>query len=175
MSVTVGLVPTLLIYAIARGNISATIAEIGAARTIAGISENNEYSENYHFTIDEIRELQEKEIETVFVDKDTLIKTLEDYGADITVSQADKIECSVEDFEFSFYKTGDNLTPYKLKIKYNEEGSLKNLIEDINSGYISNTQEASYNKVIERLEAKNMNWEEEIYDDDTIVLTVNLD
>lgn len=177
MSVTVGIVvPSFISYIIAGGYIAGITGAIASAISSERETDYQEIDETYHFSMEEIRKLQEKEIETVFVDKDTLVKTLEEYGANITAIESNKIECSVEDFEFTFYKIGDIATsPYKLKIKYNEEDSLKNLLENIHSEYTSNTQEASYNKVIQRLEEKNMQYEEEVYDDDTIVLTVNLD
>lgn len=174
MSVTVGLVPTLLLFAI--GGIVASKAKSPEDNNTHEINDLTVDYISHHFTMEEIEKLQEKEIDTVFVDKNTLTKTLEEYGANIVTLQADKIECQLEGFEFIFFKTSiDPTSPYKLKIKYNREDSLQNLINDIHSEYISNSQEASYNKVVERLKEKNMKYEEEVYDDDTIVLTVNLD
>ena len=49
-------------------------------------------------------------------------------------------------------------------------------MQDIGNEYTINAQEVSYNKIKERLEEQNLDIEnEEIYDDNTIVLTVNLE
>ncbi len=50
------------------------------------------------------------------------------------------------------------------------------LINDINSEYALNCQEETYIKIKERLERKNLKIaEEEILEDDSIMLTINLD
>ena len=63
-----------------------------------------------------------------------------------------------------------------MRINYNSDTELEDIVKDINDEYRANAQEISYNKIKERLEAQNLTIdEEEIYDDNTIVLTVNLE
>ena len=63
-----------------------------------------------------------------------------------------------------------------MQITYVSDKNLNEFVENIASEYTANVQEVSYNKIKERLAEKNLEiYEEEIYDDNTIVLTVNLD
>ena len=67
--------------------------------------------------------------------------------------------------------------PYKMKITTEcTEDEIAELLNNINIEYTSNSQEENYIKIKERLENKGLKInEEEVFDDDTIVLTVNLD
>ena len=63
-----------------------------------------------------------------------------------------------------------------MKISANNSLGVDDLVNDIGSEYCANAQEISYNKIKERLEKQNLTIDdEEIYDDNTIVLTINLD
>ena len=129
----------------------------------------------------EIIDLICKEYETVFVDMDVLIKTLEEHGAKNIYTEHGNISCEMEGFMLEFYKAEPTeemaFPPYKMKITTNcAENQLEAFIEDINSEYKMNTQEENYNKIKERLDKQNLRIaEEEVYEDDTIVLTVNID
>ena len=63
-----------------------------------------------------------------------------------------------------------------MQISYVSDKNLNEFVENIGAEYTANAQEISYNKIKERLADKSLEiYEEEIYDDNTIVLTVNLD
>ena len=129
----------------------------------------------------EIINLMCREYETVFVDEDVLIKTLSEHGAENIYTEGDKLSCEMEGFILEFYK--DNPTeeiafpPYKMKITTNcDEEEIQSLLDDINSEYKLNTQEENYIKIKDRLDKQNLKVEEEeVMDDNTIVLTVNID
>ncbi|MCR4880921.1 MAG: hypothetical protein K6A44_03100 [bacterium] len=129
----------------------------------------------------EIIDLICREFETVFVDMGVLLKTLEEHGAQNIYVENGNISCEMEGFMLEFYKGEPTqemaFPPYRMKITTRcDENSLETFIEDINSEYTMNSQEESYNKIKERLDKQNMRIEEEeVYDDNTIVLTVNID
>lgn len=122
-------------------------------------------------------EIFETEYKTKIVNRDILIKTLEEHDCIIEKERLNYIKCKIDKLSLEFYKTGENeLEPYKLKIKCLEECDIETLVEDLSLEYAQNAQEASYNKIIKRLNEKNMKIEnEEVFDDDTVVITVNLD
>jgi len=123
-----------------------------------------------------------KEYKTVFVNQDVLIKTLEEHGFyDIEVAN-DHITCAKNFFKLEFYRNNsvsDNQEqePYVMKITTNcHEEDIIDLINDINSEYTLNSQEENYIKIKERLAKKGLKInEEEVFEDDTIVLTVNME
>ncbi|MCD7879606.1 MAG: hypothetical protein LUG16_06720 [Candidatus Gastranaerophilales bacterium] len=167
MSVSVSAVPFLLIAEAIGGliNISDAIKD--------GLSDKNK---TYHLDNDKIEEVvNNKTFPTRIVDEATLIKTLKEHGATQIYHTGNIISCNCEAFHFKFQKP-DNEKPYELTISFKEESGLNECIENISSEYESNAQEISYNKIVERLEEQNLSIEnEEIYDDNTIVLTVNLE
>lgn len=67
--------------------------------------------------------------------------------------------------------------PYTLEISYNKNlNASDELVQNLGMEYNANAQEASYNKIQERLRDQNLTIdEEEVYEDNTIVLTVNLE
>ena len=91
------------------------------------------------------------------------------------------ISCEMEGFLLEFYKQEPTdvmaYPPYKMKITTKcNENQLQAFVSDINSEYTKNTQEENYIKIKERLDRQNMRIaEEEVFDDDTIVLTVDID
>lgn len=130
---------------------------------------------------DEIRilptqQLTERAFETPFMDKDLLIKTLEEHGAtNIEVNESGKISCQVESFSLDFDKY-ENDKPYSLKISCFETDDANEKVDDLNSEYALNVQEEAYLNIIDKLKENNMNIEEEeVMDDNTIVLTINLE
>ena len=165
MSVTVTAAPFLLLSAV-----SFIVGEI------QNISTKNDIKK-MHLEKNDIKKMFEEEIETAIVDKDTLIKTLTEHGAKITYQGEYSVSCSVDNFVFNFYKkTQTKETPYTLKVKYDDNFNLEETIKDIGEEYAENAQEISYNIIKERLEEQNLTISnEEIYEDNTIVLTVNLE
>ena len=66
--------------------------------------------------------------------------------------------------------------PYKVRITYHNENGVAELLSNLGNEYSTNAQEISYNKIKERLEYQNLEIEdEEVYEDNTIVLTINLE
>ena len=130
---------------------------------------------------EEIINLICKEYETVFVSEDVLIKTLQEHGAENIYTEYGNISCELEGFLLEFYKQEPTeemaFPPYRMKITTNcKESELQNFIEDINSEYTKNTQEENYIKIRERLDKQHLKIdEEEVFDDDTIVLRINID
>ena len=115
------------------------------------------------------------DFETVIIDKNTLLKTLIEHGAKNVVEKHNHIFCDCENYYLEFYKH-DELKPYKLTISCKEQEGLKTFLNNLSSEYTTNAQEVSYNKIKTRLEEQNLEIEEEeIFEDNTIVLTVNLE
>lgn len=169
MSVSVSAVPFLLIYTVSRGVIEFIKLSNDAKNSIRNY-DNGEF----HIDNELAEKLYDKEFQTTIMDKDILLKTLKEHGAVNIVENNEDISCSCESFNLNFYKNQDE--PYTLKITYNEEYNLQELVGDISTEYATNAQEVSYNKIKERLEAQNLTIDnEEITDDDTIILTVNLE
>jgi hypothetical protein len=169
MSVSVSAVPFFLIYTVASGIINYIQME-------KDINKNMEIKQNgdIHLNHKALDALYNKDFDTNIMDKALLIKTLEEHGATNIQDINDNIICDCETFHLEFTKQ-ENL-PYKIKITYNNAYNLDEFVDNIGNEYTSNAQEASYNKIKERLEEQNLEIEqEEIYDDNTIVLTVNLE
>jgi len=136
---------------------------------------HNDLSEE---TVKEVVDVICQEYETTFVSQDVLTKTLQEHGFDNIQLQNNNVICETELFKLEFYKTADESEPYTLKITSscdnNEE--ILTLIEDLSTEYNFNSQNESYNKIKERLEQQGLEIDdEEVFDDDTIVLTVNID
>lgn len=162
MSVSVSAAPFLLISALT-GIISAT------AQGLSGSG-----AQNLHLENEVIENIFNQEFQTQIVDKRTLLKTLKEHRA-INIQEAfGNISCDCEKFHLEFIYNGDK--PYTMKISANNSLGVDDLVNDIGSEYCANAQEISYNKIKERLEKQNLTIDdEEIYDDNTIVLTINLD
>ena len=130
---------------------------------------------------EEIINLICREYKTAFVSEEVLLKTLQEHGAENIYTEYGNISCEMEGFLLEFYKqdAADEMAypPYRMKITTKcQESELQNFINDINSEYTKNTQEENYIKIKERLEKSNMKIsDEEIFEDDTIVLTVDID
>ncbi len=122
------------------------------------------------------KQFLEKSFETPFVDKELLFKTLEEHGvADIHEDLYGKISGKSGNFILNFVRSEEG-QPYNVLIKYRENADVDNEMENLNSEYAINVQEAAYNDIIENIEKHNMEIEsEEVCDDNTIVLTINLE
>ena len=169
MSVTISAVPFLLIFTISKG----VIDYINMNNEIKDSMVLNE-NQNMHFEEQTLKQLNNKTFETTIMNKEVLMKTLEEHGAVNIIEKGEKIECDCEAFHIAFNKKSNN--PYSMTITYNQEYKLKEFVEDIGNEYTLNAQEISYNQIKQRLEEKQLEIEEEeIYDDNTIVLTVNLE
>ena len=176
MSLSVSIVPFLLFYAL--GTSAAEVFARAGAKMIEKANEETfNFSNNYHLNEEEIKHLCEKEIETAIVDRETLIKTLLEHGATITGETDNCISCKADKLALRFYKKNTSEeTPFSLTVSYNEEDDVYETINNIETEYAENAQEVSYNLIKNRLEEKHLTIEdEEVYEDNTIVLTVNLE
>ena len=118
----------------------------------------------------------EKTFETPFVDKDLLIKTLEEHGVtNIQENVFGRIVGKVDSYSLNFEKQEAD-KPYTLSISCLETDNAEEKIGDLSSEYALNVQEDAYLNIVEKLKANNMEIEdEEVMDDNTIVLTINLE
>ena len=138
------------------------------------LSYQNEQCEDTHYITEE--HFIEKEFETGFMDKDLLVKTLSEHGIqDLSEDEFGKITGRLDGYKFSLQKPADD-KPYSLKISAKEGENIEEAANDLNSEYALNVQEDTYLSMIENLKNNNMDVEsEEVMDDNTIVLTVNLE
>lgn len=118
----------------------------------------------------------EKSFETPFMDKSLLLKTLTEHGVSgLTENEYGQIKCYVDHYELNFERTEVD-KPYYIVIKALETDDVETKFNDLNKEYAVNVQEASYNSIVTRLQENNLQIEnEEVCDDNTIVLTVNLE
>ena len=168
MSVTISATPFLLFSAIsATGSFIQSLARLATKKDV----------EHFELTSADIEELFQKEVETTFVDKSALLKTLTEHGAVILNESEGEITCELEQFTLNFYKKNNSKeTPFSLMVTCENCNGIEEVMEDINSEYAENAQEISYNLIKQRLEDRNLSIDnEEIYEDNTIVLTVNLE
>ena len=119
--------------------------------------------------------LMEKSLETPFMDKAILIKTLEEHGVKNITEEFGKIKGEVDTYSLSFEKMEAD-KPYFVTITYLEQNNPEEKLNDLNSEYALNVQEDAYLNIVEKLKENNMQIEEEeVLEDNTIVLTVNLE
>ena len=169
MSCTVISLPGLL-FAAVMGASSGIIELANAVKD--GLKTTKEGS--LHISENAINNLSKQEFKTIILDKRTLLKTISEHGAENIKIDGNDIECDCEGFHIEFLSKDNR--PYTMKISYTSPDNLNNIVQDIGSEYCVNAQEISYNKIKERLKMKNLKInEEQIEEDDTIVLTVNLD
>lgn len=182
MSCTVVALPIALAHIIG--------AAIAAGTAIAATDSKHPYEEennrelnkfiqdmqNREYQSQNISDIIEKEYTTVYMDKDILLKTLEEHGVtNINSEDENKITGLVESFSLSFERSSNN-EPYVLKITCNKCDDSDEKLNDLNSEYALNVQEEAYLNLIENLKENNMQIEEEVVEDDnTIVLTINLE
>ena len=129
--------------------------------------------EDVHFITEST--LMEKSLETAFMDKKILFKTLEEHGVKNIVEEFGKIKGEIDTYQLSFEKLEED-KPYFLTISYLEQNNPEEKLNDLSSEYAMNVQEESYLSIIEKLKENNMEIEEEeVLEDYTIVLTVNIE
>jgi len=174
MSLTISAIPFLLIAAVVKASIDCNTAR-GDAKTfndlnslISGVQKNPSSlnQEAVSFIC--------QEYQTVFLDKETLVKTLKEHGLDEISILENEITCRIEGYRLKF--TRENSEPYKLSITCPSTGNTEETMLELDGEYAKNVQEATYMKIKERLAKNNLKIDnEEILEDDSIVLTVNLD
>ena len=168
MSITIMALPMLLLY-----NIGATIALAATSAHLATGTKNNF---KMHINDEQIENLCNRTYQTQIMSEDVLIKTLYEHGAENILKNENYIESNLKPFHMEFAKPEAD-KPYTLEISYNKNlNASDELVQNLGMEYNANAQEASYNKIQERLRDQNLTIdEEEVYEDNTIVLTVNLE
>lgn len=112
---------------------------------------------------------------TAYTDGKLLIKTLKEYGVENLSVNNDKIICKVDNYTLKFEKNNVN-SQYNLNIICPENCKIDEKINDLNNEYTLNVQEEAYIHILEKLKENNMNVEEEeVLEDNTIILTINLE
>ena len=104
-----------------------------------------------------------------------MVKTLKEHGA-ININEGDyEVFGTVEGYNLTFTRNEID-KPFSVRITTKEEKNNEEKLEDLSSEYAMNVQEDAYLHIIEKLKENNMQIEqEEVMDDNTIVLTVNID
>ena len=117
----------------------------------------------------------EKTFETPFMDKEILRKTLEEHGVTNISEWENGMAGDVDNYKLTFEKPSPD-KPYNLRISCLEHDNAEEKVGDLNSEYAMNVQEDAYLHIMDKLKENNMQVEEEeVMDDNTIVLTVNID
>ena len=174
MSCTVLTLPIALSWVV--GAVASGIAsEIAKKQTTVDTKNSVEIDGCEDINIISTQNITEKIFETPFVDGNLLVKTLSEHGA-VAIDQKDtEISARVENYVLNFVRNNTD-EPFKLHITCLEKQNFDNHLKDIGAEYTVNVQEDAYNHIIEKLQENNMTLEnEEIQDDNTIVLTINID
>lgn len=117
----------------------------------------------------------EKTFETPFMDKAILLKTLKEHGVTNIIEWDYGISGEVDNYKLTFEKSAED-KPYNLRISCLENNNAEEKVGDLNNEYAMNVQEDAYLHIMDKLKENNMQVEqEEVMDDNTIVLTVNID
>jgi len=131
-----------------------------------------QYKEENHLNWE--TEILCQEYETIYTDKGLLIKTLEEHDVKKLEFRGEDIYCRIEEFKLKFYREPN--MPYKMEIIYSRNKDVEEVINNLDSEYNRNIQEATYVKIKARLAKNNLQIDnEEVLEDDSIMLTVNLD
>ena len=117
----------------------------------------------------------EKTFETPFMDETILTKTLEEHGVNNIAKWENGISGDVENYKLTFERASSD-KPYNLRITCLEQDNAEEKVGDLNGEYALNVQEDAYLHILDKLKENNMQIEqEEVMEDNTIVLTVNID
>ncbi len=117
----------------------------------------------------------EKTFDTPFMDKSILMKTLEEHGVKNIFEWETGLSGEVDNYKLTFEKTAED-KPYNLRISCLENANAEEKAGDLSGEYALNVQEDAYLHIIDKLKENNMQIEEEeVMEDNTIVLTVNID
>ena len=117
----------------------------------------------------------EKSFVTVFKDIDLLAKTLEEHGCqDVKIESENSLSCFFDNYVASFKRENED-EPFMLTIACNHTFDLEGKVEDLTSEYTMNAQESTYFTIKEKINEKNYKIEsEEVFDDNTIILTIDI-
>ena len=179
MSCTVIAVPYALMWVVgAIATAAATAASAHNEDTIGNADIFNLALDSENCTEDRVITEQhfiEKTFETPFMDKEILKKTLVEHGV-INISEWENgIAGDVSNYKLLFEKPADD-KPYNLKITCLEKENAEEKVGDLSGEYAMTVQEDAYLHILDKLKENNMQIEEEeVLDDNTIVLTVNIE
>ena len=178
MSCTVVAMPIALGWWLVGGIIAASTTV--AATTPRTVNKNYNYEEIKYLNTnceneEETIPLEETLFKTVFTDKNLLVKTLSEHGGNIQTETDLKIKCVIDNFELNFERTNPEET-FNLKIFHRQSETPETEVNNLDSEYKLNVQEQAYMQLVDKIKNKNMEIEEEeVLEDNTIVLTINLD
>lgn len=118
----------------------------------------------------------EKTFPTPFKDEDLLMKTLKERdAADIKKDEFNKITCRSGKYYFTFERKNEK-EPFYITVSCTNYDNPENQISSLKDEYTLNVQEKAYMDIVEKLNENNLEIEEEtVSNDNTIVLTINLD
>ncbi|WP_097026725.1 hypothetical protein [Clostridium peptidivorans] len=130
---------------------------------------------------DELKEMSQNKqslstIRTTFKDMDILKDALECYGANIKSFNKNSLICNVENIDMEFTKAAQNGIILSVKGKEENIDELHRHIKLIDEEYKYNMQEYTYSMLKEKLKENNkLTLEsEQVMEDDSIVLTLNI-
>ena len=190
MSTTLLVIPAALGSQVVLGLITSLIAGSvvsGAINSESKMKEEKSYDNLNAFSYDNLvaGELNKRirgenapqmictQYKTAFKDEEILIKTLSEHGVENIQTEKDKIYCKMEALKFEFEKNDEGV--YVMTINHNDEKEL-GIVNELGEEYQLNVQEESYNNLKKKLEAQNLEIDsEEVLDDNSIMITVNLD
>ena len=112
---------------------------------------------------------------TNYTDREILINTLTEHGAQEIEQNKDEVSCKLFGMEMVYYKK-ENSQGYTLDItRISNINECENLINDLNDEYGLNIQEMTYNKIKTKLDEANMRiMSETVEEDNSIVLTIEI-
>ena len=178
MSCTVIAVPYALMWVVGAIATAAATAANNAAENNNLKELSSIYNETENCNEDHViteKHFIEKIFETPFMDKEILRKTLEEHGVTNISEWENGMAGDVDNYKLTFEKPSPD-KPYNLRISCLEHDNAEEKVGDLNSEYAMNVQEDAYLHIMDKLKENNMQVEEEeVMDDNTIVLTVNID
>ena len=179
MSCTVIAVPYALMWVVGAIATAATTAVTNNLQDNQNLQEfTSIYNEAESCSEDHViteKHFIEKTFETPFMDRDILMKTLEEHGVKNISEWENGIAGDVENYKLTFEKPASD-KPYNLRISCLEKANVEEKVGDLSNEYAMNVQEDAYLHIIDKLKENNMQVEEEeVMEDNTIVLTINID
>ena len=170
MSCTVVAIPYALVWIV--GAIATAAANTATNLDLEIYNEADNCNEDHVVTE---KHFIEKTFETPFTDRLILLKTLEEHGVKNLVEWENGMSGDVDNYKLIFEKPAED-KPYNVRITCLEHDNAEEKVNDLNSEYAMNVQEDAYLHIIDKLKENNMQIEEEeVMEDNTIVLTVNID
>lgn len=154
----------------------ANIAMLGVTLGVAFSPEvTDAVNKNTHFVPRNVVDIIQKEYKTAFVDVDLLVKTLEEHGAE-GIEQTDRrVVCKLSSMGLEF-KRDDVSEPFIMQATLPNNKDCVQTYSELNEEYALNVQDDSYKRLKQKIENSNMEIEnEEILEDNSIVITVNID